>query len=164
MCSLPRGVQPLSRRGGQRWRFHLHQSSYSRVVEDSPPVVEQHLCDFKQALARTVKRTAFNTTLPAATEKTRHITTTTSGEPLPLTLALAYHVSDAARLASGLEGYNSAAVPSLHTTNKAAILRELESRGGSSALQTMRLELVARRAQHSVPPLRETFSITCQKN
>jgi len=78
-------------------------------------------------------------------------------------LATAYHVSDATRLASGLEGY-SAAAPSLHTTNKAATLREPEQRGGSSALQTMRCELVARHLPRRTPPLRETFSITCQKN
>ena len=78
-------------------------------------------------------------------------------------LAPAYHVSDATRLAYGLEGY-SAAAPSLHTTNKAATLREPESVGVGSASKTIRFDIVAHRSQYSLPPLRETFSTTCQKN
>lgn len=144
------------------WRFHLHQSSCSRVVEDSLPVVEPHACDFKQALALTIRRSAFNTTLQGAPE-TGRITSNTSGEPPPLMLALAYRVPDATRLAYGLEGY-SAAAPSLHTTNKAATLREPEQRGGSSVLKTLRFDIVAHRSRHSSLPLRETFSTTCQKN
>lgn len=140
----------------------MHQSSYSRVVEDSLPVVEQHPCDFKQALALTIKRTPFNPTLQGAPE-TGRITSNISGEPLSLIQALAYHVPDATRLAYGLAGY-SAAAPSLHTTNKAATRREPEQRDASSALKTTCLELVAHRLSRSSSPLRETFSTTCQKN